>query len=217
MERLLAVCRFAGRGQGRCLARPGSEIGPGLRLRQALGGGLSVPPRDPMQRRQRRAAVADRGTGGDADCIHREARRDPGRGPDLGPKAGDRRVRRACDDFRARRGPVADGELEQGALQRNGSAGDPAARLGCVRRPIDRPGQRIGADAAGARQARRTAWPACRGDALRPPGDRDDAEDFARQRAGSACADGAAVRRRRAGDAERLEGFCAKTLAGAVS
>ena len=113
--------------------------------------------------------------------------------------------------------PSHDGELEQGPQQRGGIAGDPAARLDRVRRSLDRSRQRIGADAAGARQACRTAWPPCRGHAVRSSRDRDRAEDRSRQRAGRASAAGAAVRCRRAGDAERLEGFFAKALAGAVS
>ena len=52
----------------RCLARAGGEIRPDLRLRQALGGGLSVPPRSPLRRRQRRAGVADR-RAGDAGAV----------------------------------------------------------------------------------------------------------------------------------------------------
>ena len=42
-------------------ARSEAQVRPGLRLRQTLGRRLSVPPRGALQRRQRRADVADRG------------------------------------------------------------------------------------------------------------------------------------------------------------
>ena len=113
--------------------------------------------------------------------------------------------------------PSMIGELEQGPQQRGGTAGGSAARLHRVRRSLDRSRQRIGADAAGARQTRRTARPPRRRLGARSSRDRNRAADRERQRAGAASAAGAAVRRRRADDAERPEGFFAKALAGAVS
>ena len=83
--------------------------------------------------------------------------------------------------------------------QRGRTAGRSAAGRHRVRRSRDRPRQRIGADAAGAGQACRAARPACGRLSPRSSRDRDRAEDRRRQRAGSASAAGAAVRRRRAG------------------
>ena len=72
-----------------------------------------------------------------------QPRRNPGRGADLGSEVADRRIHRAGDDFRSRRAAGDDGELEQGPQQRGRTAGHPAARLDRVRRPLDRPRQRI--------------------------------------------------------------------------
>ena len=82
-----------------------------------------------------------------------------------------------------------------------------------VRQSLDRSRQRTGADAAGARQPCRTAWPACRGIADGSSRDRNRAADCRRQRAGSASAAGAAVRCRHPDQAERVEGFFAKAMA----
>ena len=107
-----------------------------------------------------------------------------------------------------------DRELEQGPQQRGGSAGGAAARLDRVRRSLDRTIQWIGCRRRW-RSAKHveTAWPPRRRLGARSPRDRNRAADRGRQRAGAASAAGAAVRRRHTNDAERAEGFFAKTLA----
>ena len=152
VERVLVLRRLPGRGHGRCLARTGGEIRPGLRLRQALGGWLPVPPRSPLRRRQRVAAVADRGTGRDASGDHRKARRNPCGGAGLRSETADRGIYRPGDNFRSRPAAFDGGELEQGAQQRGGAAGRPAANLARLRRCLDRSYQWTGAGAARARQ-----------------------------------------------------------------
>ena len=112
---------------------------------------------------------------------------------------------------------VDDGELEQGSLQRDRIAGRPAAGLDRLRRCRDRPRRRIDADAAGARQTHRVARPPRGRFRARSSADGDGAADRGRQRAGPASIAGGAIRRRCAYDAQRAEGFFAKTLAGAVS
>ena len=72
-----------------------------------------------------------------------------------------------------------------------------------VRRALDRPRQRSGADAAGARQTGRAARPPRRRLDAGSSRDRDRAEDRARQPAGAASAAGGAVRCRHPHAAER--------------
>src|SRR5713226_2717169 len=49
VERVLVLFGLPGRWCSRRLARAGGEVRPGLRLRQALGGRLPVPPRGPLR------------------------------------------------------------------------------------------------------------------------------------------------------------------------
>ena len=154
-------------------------------------------------------------TAGGAGAVHRAARRNPGGGADLRSEIADRRIQGAGHDRRSRPAAVAEGELEPRPQQRGRPAGRSAARLDRVRQSLDRSRQRAGADAARARQPCRTARPA-RGRIGRGKSrDRNRAADRGRQRAGSASAAGGAVRCRRADQAERLEGFFAKAVAGA--
>ena len=142
---------------------------------------------------------------------------DPGGGAGLRSEIADRGIHRAGDDFRLRQFFVDDRELAHGPQQHRRTARRSAAGLAGVRRSRDRSRQLVDADAAGARQTYRTARPHRRRFAVGSSGDRNRVADRRRQHAGSASAAGAAVRRRRAGQIERPEGFRAKALAAAVS
>src|SRR5712671_6781246 len=86
------------------------------------------------------------------DCA---ARRNPRRVPGLRSQIADRGIHRAGDDRRLRPATIDDRELEQGAQQRGGTAGDSAARLDRVRRSLDRSPRWIGAGAACGRKTHR--------------------------------------------------------------
>ena len=196
VERVLVLCRLRGRG-----AAPM----PGARRKRSPAGSMIAPSaRSPAFRSASKCAArapacrwSRRPRGRDAGAVHGAARRNPGGGADLRSETADRGIQGAGDDRRSRRAAVADGELEQGPQQRGRPARGAAARLDRVRRALDRPHQRFGADAAGARQARRAARPSRRRIGRRPTRDRDRAARSSRQRAGAASGAGRAIRCRR--------------------
>ena len=143
-----------------------AKSGRNLRLRQAHGGGLSVPPRNPLRRRQRRAGVADRGRRRRA--VHRAARRDPGRRADLRSETADRGISTRRPRCRIRQQPPMRVELEQGARQRGRAAGGAAARLDRVRRCRDRPHRCIRCQVAGRRAPSMSSCTAASPTARRP-------------------------------------------------
>ena len=212
VERVLVLCG---------LARSTSAPTPGARTRPDPAGSMSAPSARSAAFRSasKSAATAPayrwrrRPRGSAAHAVHGQARRDPGGGADLRSEITDRRVHGAGDDFRSGQPPSM---TVNWSTARSSMVGLPACRSAsrwCSTIP-----RSIASTDRCRRRSRAPRQSSCMaGIADGSPADHPVIETVLqisrRQHAGAASAARRAVRCRRARQAQRPEGFFAKTLA----